>query len=99
VRFQIIRSLDGASLEELVIQATGDMELLKTDCRGQAYDDASYMTGIYSGLQALKSLNSLAEYVLCANHSLIWLVLVLPACRVLHSQSSTHRWSIPKTVV
>ena len=39
--------------------------------RGQSYDNASNMSGIYSGLQArIKTINPLADYVHCAAHSL-----------------------------
>lgn len=41
------------------------------NCRGQSYDNASNMSGIYSGLQArIKTINPLADYVPCAAHSL-----------------------------
>ena len=41
------------------------------DCRGQSYDNASNMSGKYSGMQArLKEVNPLALYIPCAGHSL-----------------------------
>ena len=41
------------------------------DCRGQSYDNASNMSGKYSGLQArIKDINKYAEYIPCAGHSL-----------------------------
>ncbi|XP_014210058.1 zinc finger MYM-type protein 1-like [Copidosoma floridanum] len=41
------------------------------NCRGQSYDNASNMSGIYNGLQAqIKRLSPQAEYILCATHSL-----------------------------
>ncbi|KAL4085416.1 hypothetical protein QTP88_027275 [Uroleucon formosanum] len=41
------------------------------NCRGQSYDNASNMSGVYNGLQAkIKQLNSLAYYVPCSAHSL-----------------------------
>lgn len=53
------------------------MSLLATNiisidnCRGQAYDNASNMSGKYKGLQAqIKHRNDLAVYVPCAGHSL-----------------------------
>ena len=40
-------------------------------CRGQAYDNASTMAGICSGIQCrIKQVNSKAMFILCANHSL-----------------------------
>jgi len=41
------------------------------DCRGQTYDNASNMSGAYSGLQArLQELCKLAIFIPCAGHSL-----------------------------
>ena len=41
------------------------------DCRGQSYDNASNMSGQYTGLQArIREINPLAVYVPCAAHSL-----------------------------
>ncbi|XP_033223026.1 zinc finger MYM-type protein 1-like [Belonocnema kinseyi] len=41
------------------------------NARGQAYDNASNMSGCYNGLQAhIKKINRLAHYVPCAAHSL-----------------------------
>lgn len=41
------------------------------NCRGQSYDNASNMAGQYSGLQArIKNINSLADFIPCAAHSL-----------------------------
>lgn len=78
------------------------------DCRAQTYDNASNMSGKYSGLQAcLKKENELAVYVPCVGHSLN----LVGECSVnenIHSanffyllqnlynffSSSTHRWNI-----
>ena len=41
------------------------------NCRGQSYDNASNMSGLYSGVQSrIKTINPLAEYVPCSAHSL-----------------------------
>ncbi|GBP08864.1 hypothetical protein EVAR_78261_1 [Eumeta japonica] len=41
------------------------------DCRGQSYDNASNMSGKYTGLQArIKEINKYAEYIPCLAHSL-----------------------------
>ena len=41
------------------------------DCRGQTYDNASNMSGTYSGVQArFHQVNPLGEWVQCAAHSL-----------------------------
>ena len=43
----------------------------KIMCRGQAYDNASTMAGIRSGVQSkIKQVNSKAIFIPCANHSL-----------------------------
>ncbi|XP_071568451.1 zinc finger MYM-type protein 1-like [Temnothorax nylanderi] len=64
----------GHKSEELETAVTSMLASLKIDisnCRGQSYDNASNMSGIYTGLQArLKRLNPLADYVPCAAHSL-----------------------------
>ena len=40
------------------------------NCRGQSYDDASNMSGMYIGMQAqLKRVNPLIDWVQCAPHS------------------------------
>lgn len=63
----------GHKSEELETAITSMLASLKIDignCRGQSYDNAGNMSGIYTGLQArLKRLNPLADYVPCA-HSL-----------------------------
>lgn len=42
-----------------------------SNCRGQSYDNAANMSGIYNGLQAkIKEFSPLAEYVPCSAHSL-----------------------------
>lgn len=78
------------------------------DCRGQSYDNASNMSGIYSGLQArIKELNPLAEYIPCAGHSLNLVgVSAAESCGTAVDffgfvqqiynffSSSTHRWAI-----
>jgi len=41
------------------------------DCRGQSYDNASHMSGQYTGLQArIREINPLTMYAPCAAHSL-----------------------------
>ncbi|XP_072161308.1 zinc finger MYM-type protein 1-like [Bemisia tabaci] len=56
---------------EAVIKVFEECGLDVSNCRGQSYDNASNMSGIYSGVQArIKELCSHAEYVPCAAHSL-----------------------------
>ena len=41
------------------------------NCRSQSYDNASNMSGVYSGVQArMRKVNDLAVWVPCAAHSL-----------------------------
>lgn len=58
-------------MEKCVMKVFTNFEINLQDCRGQSYDNASNMSGIYNGLQArIKSTNNLAAYVPCAAHSL-----------------------------
>ncbi|XP_045025191.1 zinc finger MYM-type protein 1-like [Daphnia magna] len=61
----------GAAMKDLVMETLEKLQISIEDCRGQSYDIASNMSGIYNGLQALiKERNGLAEYVPCGCHSL-----------------------------
>ncbi|XP_036345894.1 zinc finger MYM-type protein 1-like [Rhagoletis pomonella] len=45
-----------------------DLDIM--DCRGQSYDTAANMSGIYSGLQArIKEINDYADYAPCGGHN------------------------------
>ncbi|KAJ8941976.1 hypothetical protein NQ314_010200 [Rhamnusium bicolor] len=89
---------------------------LKVDiknCRGQSYDNASNMTGLYTGLQArIKKHNDLALFVPCAAHSLNLVgAAAAESCYMATEyfmfvqqifnffSSSTNRWNILKTNV
>lgn len=61
----------GREMQFEVVDFLKDIEIVITDCRGQSYDNAPNMSGIYQGLQALiKEICPLAEYVPCSPHSL-----------------------------
>lgn len=64
----------GHKAEEIVNTVLGLFEKFNleiSNCRGQSYDNAANMSGIYSGVQArIKQLSPLAEYVPCSAHSL-----------------------------
>ncbi|XP_050512012.1 zinc finger MYM-type protein 1-like [Diabrotica virgifera virgifera] len=94
--------------EETVI---GMLESLKLDiknCRGQSYDNASNMSGKYSGLQErIKAYNDLAIFVPCAAHSLNLVVQNAADCcleatfffmlvQAIYNffSVSTHRWEL-----
>jgi len=78
------------------------------NCRGQSYDNASNMSGMYTGLQArIKEVNPLATFVPCSAHSLNLVgECAVDCCRnaseffnLLQNiykffSSSTHRWEI-----
>lgn len=73
-RFLGFIQLLGHSAENMAGVVTRMIEDLGLDirnCRGQSYDNAPNMSGIYTGLQAkIKALNELAYFVPCAAHSL-----------------------------
>lgn len=58
-------------LEHKIVEILEEMGLNLAKCRGQGYDGASNMSGIYNGLQALIKLKEpTAKYVHCAAHNL-----------------------------
>lgn len=58
-------------LEETVMDLLEELKLKVENCRGQSYDNASNMSGKYTGLQTrIKAKNHLADYVPCSAHSL-----------------------------
>ena len=58
-------------LAQAILSLFEELDLNIANCRGQSYDNASNMSGAYSGLQArIKAVNPLAEFVPCAAHSL-----------------------------
>ena len=61
-------------MEKAVLNALTALGLDLRNCRGQSYDNASNMSGCYSGLQARicdpKTGNVLAIYIPCAAHTL-----------------------------
>ena len=64
----------GSSASELESKILGSIEKNKIDlskCRGQGYDGAANMSGVYSGVQArIAEKEPLARYVHCAAHNL-----------------------------
>uniref|UniRef100_A0A3B4ULL1 DUF4371 domain-containing protein n=1 Tax=Seriola dumerili TaxID=41447 RepID=A0A3B4ULL1_SERDU len=108
ITFEPIHSHTGSSLAECVQKMVSDLGLDLSDCRGQAYDNASNMSRKYNGLQAhLKRQNLLIHYVPCAAHSLnlVGVNCVENSCQeasqffdllqALYAfcSSSTHRWN------
>ncbi|KAL4113757.1 hypothetical protein QTP88_017330 [Uroleucon formosanum] len=78
--------------------------------RGQSYDNAKNMSGIYSGLQArIKEVSPLADFVPCSAHSLNLVGSCAASCckeaniffnfiQIIYTffSSSTHRWNLLK---
>lgn len=69
--FTAVHNHSAAGLSEKIIQGIEDSGLNLDKCRGQGYDGAAAMSGIYGGVQALiKQKQPKAEYVHCAAHNL-----------------------------
>lgn len=59
---------------ELAIGTFSELDMNLKYCRGQSYDNASNMSGIYNGLQSrIKSHSTTAFFVPCSAHSLNFL--------------------------
>lgn len=58
-------------MKTAVLSVLEDLNLDIKNCRGQSYDNASNMAGIYGGLQAkIQDESNLAFFVPCGAHSL-----------------------------
>lgn len=71
LQFIPITAHTGDYLSDIVLNFIEKHEINLKDCRGQAYDNASNMSGQYNGLQSrILATNSLATFIPCAAHSL-----------------------------
>ncbi|XP_065664514.1 zinc finger MYM-type protein 1-like [Hydra vulgaris] len=71
LQFIPIEHHDGEYVFNLVVGILQFHRIDIKNCRSQSYDNASNMSGIYSGVQArFREINHLAEWVPCAAHSL-----------------------------
>ena len=71
IRFLELPSHTAESMTTVVLDFLDQQGLDICNCRGQSYDNAANMSGIYSGLQVrVKEVNPLAHFVPCAAHSL-----------------------------
>ncbi|XP_025421989.1 zinc finger MYM-type protein 1-like [Sipha flava] len=71
IGFVEIVDQSSAGLEESIINCITKNNLNLSKLRGQGYDGAANMSGVYSGVQArLKSKQKLATYIHCASHNL-----------------------------
>ncbi|XP_072397466.1 uncharacterized protein [Diabrotica undecimpunctata] len=76
-------------MEASIVKILSNLNIVD-ECRGQSYDNTNNMSGVYSGLQArIKSRNSLAKYVPCAEHSLN---LIVQHAAESTMETSTYRW-------
>eukprot|EP00733_Pompholyxophrys_punicea_P000831 Pompholyxophrys_punicea_v1_NODE_315_length_2279_cov_2.255845.p1 type:complete len:602 gc:universal NODE_315_length_2279_cov_2.255845:206-2011(+) len=108
LRFVPIFGHTGQSLCDIIVEFLRESGLSFANLRGQSYDNASNMSGVYAGLQAkLKQLNPLAEYIPCAAHSLNLVgEKAVQCCGAVVSffdfvqklytffSASTHRWNV-----
>lgn len=71
LKFLPISSHTGKALCDAVLTVLHEMDIDISNCRGQCYDNAANMAGVYNGLQAhIKDINPLVEWVPCAAHTL-----------------------------
>ncbi|XP_015363711.1 PREDICTED: zinc finger MYM-type protein 1-like [Diuraphis noxia] len=71
ITFIHITSHTGANLALCLLNFLKENDINIENCRGQSYDNASNMSGTYTGMQAeIKKCNSLIDYIPCIAHSL-----------------------------
>ena len=113
LKFEEIHSHTGLNLFNTLIDILKDFRLDLKDCRGQSYDNASNMSGKYSGVQArVLEENNKASYIPCMAHSLnLSGVSAAESCvnavsffgfvEKLYAffSASTHRWNLLRTVL
>ncbi|KAG8175346.1 hypothetical protein JTE90_027047 [Oedothorax gibbosus] len=108
--FHAIHNHTSSHLHDVIVEYLKSLNIDLKYCRGQSYDNASNMSGKYSGLQArLKEDNHLIEYVPCSAHSLNLVGTNAAECcssavsffgivQTLYNffSGSTHRWELLK---
>ena len=106
--FMSFESHTGKGLSSVLLGFMEDSGIDIANCRGQAYDNASNMSGRYNGVKAhIERLNPVAKYIPCFAHSLnlvgtsavdCCLAAVKYFCIVekiyTFFSASTHRWAI-----
>ena len=106
--FMSIDSHTGKGLTSVLLGFMEDNGIDIVNCRDQAYDNASNMSGLYNGVKAhIERLNPVAKYIPCFAHSLnlvgtsavdCCLAAVKYFCTVekiyTFFSASTHRWAI-----
>lgn len=102
---------DAENLCNVILKFLRDNDISIADCRGQSYDNASNMSGQYTGVQArIKDINKSAVYVPCAAHSLNLVGVKAVGCCLqvvayfdfvqrlyVFFAASTHRWHVLTT--
>lgn len=97
-----------ADLELAVLNEFKQLGINIEDCRGQSYDNAKNMSGVYSGMQArIRQVAKYAEFIPCSAHSLNLVGTNAAQCSengqsfffllenlFVFFSSSTHRWEI-----
>nr|CAI5844793.1 unnamed protein product [Callosobruchus analis] len=69
--FIAVTDCSDAGLKTVILNLTKEYEIDLTKCRGQGYDGANVMSGVYGGLQTLiKEHAPNTDYVHCAVHAL-----------------------------
>ena len=109
--FIIIRGKTAEALTTVILDKLSRDGLQIENCRGQAYDNASVMAGVRTGVQQrIKEINPLAEFVPCNNHSLnlvgvhaasasvsaVTFFGTVQRCFTFFA-ASTHRWDVLKS--
>ncbi|KAG8173321.1 hypothetical protein JTE90_003636 [Oedothorax gibbosus] len=107
--FHAIHNHTSSHLHDVIVEYLKSLNIDLKYCRGQSYDNASNMSGKYSGLQARLKDNHLIEYVPCSAHSLNLVGTNAAECcssavsffgivQTLYNffSGSTHRWELLK---
>ncbi|CAH2231607.1 jg14329 [Pararge aegeria aegeria] len=110
-RFLMFIENSGHKAKDLLLAVLSVLEFFEldlADCRGQSYDNANNVSGIYSGLQArIHEINHLAEHAPCAALSMNFVGVHAVECapeaasffntvQTLYNflTASTHRWEV-----
>ena len=69
--FEVAVDTTAAELQNKIVNSIQSNGFDMAKCRGQGYDGAANMSGVYSGVQArIREMEPLAKYVHCAAHNL-----------------------------
>ncbi|CAG9822034.1 unnamed protein product [Phaedon cochleariae] len=81
IMFIDVVDLSGENIASKILEALKNLDIDISDCRGQAYDGGSNMSGKFQGAQArIMKLQPLAAYSHCANHRLN--LVISKACTI-----------------